>query len=347
MNLTSYLSSILGNHAKKIGLVVCLSVALISPSWGLSLELKKGLGSITILKPALYPETIEVNRNNGRFLVGSFREGAIYEVGEDGLYRELVKDERLNSVLGITVDYSRNVILAANSDIGASIRSQEKGPKTLASVGIYDLTTGNVIDYVNLGHLQPTKDHLVNGITLDSVGNAYVTDSFSSTIYKIDTEGKASVFLKSEKFDGSGISLNGIVYHPDDYLLVIKKNDGALFKIPLSKPDKFTKVNTQRSFIGGDGISLLSNNEIVIVANKASGVNSNSVFLVKSSDNWLSASVSDSYELEDVYPTTGVVKNDKFYVLHSNLDKLIKSPNEARRALKKEATILQVGIVTP
>ncbi len=39
---------------------------------------------ITVHRPALYPETIEFDSSRGKFLVSSFREGAIYAVDGDG-----------------------------------------------------------------------------------------------------------------------------------------------------------------------------------------------------------------------------------------------------------------------
>src|SRR5688572_28549228 len=104
-----------------------------------------------------------------------------------------------------------------------------EGPRRLAGVGIYDLKTGKPLSYVDLGPLAEGP-HLMNGIALDPSGNAYITDSFSPVIYKVTAEGSASIFLRDERFAGKAINLNGVVVHPDGYLLVIKKSDGALFK---------------------------------------------------------------------------------------------------------------------
>ena len=126
------------------------------------------------------------------------------------------------------------------ADCGPSIRTsapasnpQPSGPKALAAVGIYDLSSGKALDYVDLAPLAPAP-HLLNGITVDAAGNAYVTDSFSPNIYKIDAEGRPSLFVHDERFVGAGINLNGIVAHPDGFLLVIKKSDGGLFRHPAS-----------------------------------------------------------------------------------------------------------------
>ena len=93
----------------------------------------------------------------------------------------------------------------------------------------------------------------MNGITVDGAGNAYVTDSFSPVIYKIDPAGVATVFLTDDQFTGAGINLNGIVYHPKGFLLAVKKNSGALYRIPLDDPRRFARVDVAATFVGGTG----------------------------------------------------------------------------------------------
>ena len=104
-----------------------------------------GLKSITIQKPALYPEGIDYNPVTDKFIVGSFRDGGVYEVNLDGSYRQLIEDKRLNSVLAVRVDVVRNKLFVVNSDIGSSINQYSKGPKKLASLGIYELSSGKNI----------------------------------------------------------------------------------------------------------------------------------------------------------------------------------------------------------
>lgn len=269
------------------------------------------LESTTLDKQALYPEGLEFNPLNGRFLVGSFREGAVYEVAPNGELRVLIRDTRLNSVLGIRVDVKRDRLIVANSDVGASIRPYAQGPLKLASVGIYSLSSGERIHFVNLGALKPDEKHLANDIAVDPDGNAYITDSLAAVIYKVETQGKPSVFLESTKFTGKGIGLNGIVYHPSGYLIVAKKNDGVLFKIPVSNPKQFKEIRLPRKLHGADGLILVSDTRLVVVTNRVNGMVSDTVFALESSDQWDSARITDEYALGDVYPTTGVVRDGK------------------------------------
>jgi len=301
--------------------------------------------SLTVHRPALYPETIEYNQRDDKFLISSFREGAIYEVDRAGSATLLVDDPRLCSVLGIAADAARGRLWAVNSDMGASIKPSGVGPKKLAGVGIYDLSTGKPLNYVDLAPLA-AGPHLMNGIAVDSAGNGYVTDSFSPTIYKIDPRGNATVFLKDEQFAGEAINLNGLVVHPDGYLLVIKKSDGALFKVPLARPAQFSKVSISERFVGGDGVTLIGRKDLVLIANRTPATASNAAYSLTSDDGWASAKLSAVQPLGDVYPTTAVLRDGTLYVLHSKLNELIQSPAEQKGQLRMEATIRPIARVT-
>ena len=300
--------------------------------------------SVRVHRAALYPETIEYSKKRDRFLLGSFREGSVYEVDVAGQVSRLVDDDRLCSVLGIAVDGEHGRLWAVSSDLGSGVRPSAAGPKNLAAVGVYDLATGAPIDYVDLAHLAPGP-HLLNGIAVDAAGDAYITDSFSPIIYKVDPQGRASVFVRDERFAGEGINLNGLVVHPDGYLLVVKKSDGALFRVPLAHPEQLSKVDVAQGFIGGDGLLLIGKKELVIIANRTPGAVSNAAFALSSEDGWASAKVDAALPLGDVYPTTAVLRDGRIYVVHTKLDELLRSPPEQRAGLRMEATIEEIGRV--
>jgi hypothetical protein len=309
-----------------------------------AIKLQRSADTLTVHKPALYPETIEYNKKTDRFLVSSFREGAVYEVDGKGDVSRLVDDERLCSVLGIALDVERDRLWAVNANLGASTKACSEGPKKLAAVGIYRLSTGKVIDYVDLAPLSQTP-HLLNGIAVDSAGNAYITDSFSPIIYKVDAHGKATVFLKDERFLGEGVNLNGVVVHPDGYLLVVKKSDGALFRVPLASPSNFARVDIADRFVGGDGLTLVGKRELVVIANETPGVASNVAFSLSSEDGWISAKLYAVQRLGTEYPTTGVVRDGNIYVVQSKLNELIQASPDQKVQLRQEAIIRRIGTV--
>ncbi|MBV1908200.1 MAG: SMP-30/gluconolactonase/LRE family protein [Kangiellaceae bacterium] len=298
---------------------------------------------ITVNDPTIFPESIIYDSKSKRFLISSFRQGTIYEVSNDGQTKALIEDDRLCSVLAIRIDTNRDRLYATNSDMGACTKPTRNGPKKVAALAVYQLSTGQPVGYYDLAKLLPKNSHLANGLTLDSEGNVYITDSFSPTIYRVDTKGTISVFLNDVEFEGQGINLNGIVFHPDGYFLTIKKSTGELYKIPLDAPQNFTKVKSRRKLVGGDGLVLASNNQLAVIANQASGVSANAVFTIKSNDNWISYTVTDKVYIGDVYPTTGTIKNEELYVIHSNINKLLSASERNKVKIRIQAKIKRFG----
>lgn len=300
---------------------------------------------VTINEPTIFPESITYNSKSKRFLISSFRHGAIYEVNPDGQTTQIVSDNRLCSVLGIRIDLSLDRLYATNSDLGACTKPTKEGVKKTAALAIYQLSNGQPIDYIDLSELLPNDAHLANGLTLDNKGNVYITDSFSPTIYKVDNKGNASVFINNKEFLGEGINLNGIVFHPDGYLLTVKKSTGELFKIPTDNPNGFTKVQSDTKLVGGDGVILGSNKELIVIANQALGVNNNSAYSLKSYDNWGSFTVTGRYKFGDVYPTTATIKDKKIFAVHSNINKLVAAPIGKKHTIKQSALIKEIGVL--
>lgn len=60
--------------------------------------------TITINRPALYPESMTYDAVGRRFIVGSLTAGAIGQVTADGTYTLLTDDEQLVSTIGLLVD---------------------------------------------------------------------------------------------------------------------------------------------------------------------------------------------------------------------------------------------------
>lgn len=265
----------------------------------------------------LYPEGITFDANTDQFLVSSMRHGKIGRVSRDGVYHAFINDPILVSSVGMHIDSARNRLLVAVSDPGVAITTKIETQSKLAGLAIYDLKSGKRLAYHDLGGLS-NGVHFANDITVDTEGNIYVTDSFSPIVYKIGKQGKPSIFVQSDFFMGEGFNLNGIVYHPDGYLISAKSNSGELFKISL-KGD-VTKIKIQQSFNGGDGLILMLDGSLAIIQN------SGKISRLISSDNWVSATVSQTLKTGLEFPTTGVLVGKNLYVLNAKLGELF-DPN--------------------
>lgn len=284
---------------------------------------------VTFTQAGLYPEGTQYDDDNDRFLVSSQTAGRIGQVKDDGTYSQFADDAQLVSTIGLRLDQAggRNRLFAAVSDPGYNTaRTTADTRRKLAAVAIFNANTGAKTNYVDLGGLRPNAAaHFANDIAVDGAGNAYVTDSFAPIIYKIDAQGVASVFLENAALaaPSGAFGLNGIVYHPDGYLLVAKSDEGAIFKVPLATPSSFTKVTaTGLTLTGDDGLQLTDNNTLLVVCN-AQG----QVYRLSSTDGFASVSRTGSFATGAVYPTTLARRDGQSYVLYSYLNALQQMQN--------------------
>jgi hypothetical protein len=139
-----------------------------------------------------------------------------------------------------------------------------------------------------------------------------VTDFMGNKIWKLDPEGEPLGAIKNATFvqrpGMNFVGLNGIVYHPNGYLLVVHTSGGDLFKVD-PKTGSVHVVDVRGSLKQGDGLELLSPTRLV-----AAGMPSR---LVESSDDWKTASVTGRY----VGPmhrigSSATVKDGDVYINH-------------------------------
>lgn len=109
--------------------------------------------------------------------------------------------------------------------------------------------------------------------------------------------------------------LNGIVYHPDGFLIVIHMCSGNLFKIDIRKEEEEVKLIELRggsSVSLGDGLALLSPTKLVVAGNPYP-----SARLVESSDGWETASVAAKFNGPTYrVATAATVKDGRVYLSH-------------------------------
>lgn len=287
---------------------------------------------VSFKNTALYPEGVDWDAANNRFMVTSIHKGLVGTVTEDGTYKVFAQDPRMVSAVGIRIDAGRDRVLVCNSDPGASKYSSPKTTGKLAALAVFQLSTGKIIKYIDLAK-GLEGSHFCNDIVIAKDGTAYISDSFSTIIYKVTPDYKASIFLNNKRFSGVGFNLNGLVIK-DNYLLVDKFNEGLLFKVPLDKPEAFTQVRLEGGFNGADGLLWAPDGTLVMISNDSGhagskpAIKTDKVFKLTSSDNWKSAKVVGSADTGDVFATTGVVKDGEIYVVYAMLHVLFNPKTE-------------------
>lgn len=152
-------------------------------------------------------------------------------------------------------------------------------------------------------------------VAVDTEGKAYVTDTKGNQIWKVGVNGELLYSIKSPLFVPKEwyynlVGLNGIVYHPNGYLLVVHTLSGNLFKVEIGKGDKVKPVKIiGSSLMFGDGLDLLSPTKLVVAAT--------TVKLVESTDDWETARVvGKSKGMGHRIITASTVKEGKVYLSH-------------------------------
>lgn len=151
---------------------------------------------------------------------------------------------------------------------------------------------------------------------MDAEGNAYVTDAKGSKIWKVGAAGEFLATIRSPLFAAKEwyknlVGLNGIVYHPNGYLIVIHTFSGNLFKVESGNGNHEVKLIEMvgESLLFGDGLELLSPTKLVVAGNPSR--------LVESSDDWKTAAVVGKFKGPAHRLTTAAtVKDGKVYLNH-------------------------------
>ena len=217
-----------------------------------------GVQQINFTSQNLFPEGVVYDPFNDRFYVSSVTTGDIGIVTSDGNYTPFITDPALTATTGLEIDKARKLLYVSNSP---------------GSVGVYDINSGERINFINLASLVPGARVFVNDIALDPQGNAYVTNSLSPVIYKITPDGIATIFFQEPALAlaPGQFGFNGIEYGNGGYLLVSYTNNNQIIKIPVSEPSVYSVVTLNAALNRPDGLLLSKDGKQLIVVNNAGG----------------------------------------------------------------------------
>ncbi|GAB3951785.1 SMP-30/gluconolactonase/LRE family protein [Spirosoma harenae] len=262
-----------------------------------------------------YPEGIAYSGQLEKFVISSVTQGKVGTVGADGVYAELLSDPGLISVNGLKVAGDR--LLVTNNDQGASDKSTPQTIRQTAELFVFSISTRQLERKIDLDDLLPAAEpNFANDLTLAPDGTVYVTDSFSPVIYKVTSSGVASVLVRDNiRFSSPTFGLNGIVYHPDGYLIVANTGQGKLYKVDLQSGNAVTEI-VGTGPLPGDGLTLLNNNLYVVT-----GSGSRVARLI-SNDNWQSAVVAQIDPNGYNQATTNVAVNNQIFTINARIGEI-------------------------
>ena len=274
--------------------------------------------NIKFESPELYPEGVAYDAKEKLFYVSSARLGTVGKVDMAGKYSILYTDTAHKSSYGMKVHPDGRRLFVCISDANYSKFSDPSTYRSMARLISIDLRTGKKLSDTDLSRLVPGK-HFANDVAFDKEGNAYVTDSFANAIYKVSSGQKATVFAKSDLFKTEGAGLNGIVVHPNGYLLVASSGKGCVFKIDLKDPTVIQMVKVDQFFPGADGLAF-DGKSLSLVQN--GGVNK--IFKLESKDDFVTAEPIAATAASQLFgfPSTATLDGTSVWVIDAKFNQL-------------------------
>jgi CubicO group peptidase (beta-lactamase class C family)/sugar lactone lactonase YvrE len=206
-----------------------------------------------------FPEGIAFDEATGDFYVGSTIDGTIYRGNvETGTVGVFLPGQPGRVALGLALD-GRGRLFVAGGQTGA--------------IAIYDTATGQLLLEAANG-LAPNT--FLNDVAVSPTGDAYVTDSFNPTLYRVPSTTipagvgtpapapttdplEVAVDFTTTGFNlvQPGFNANGIVATPDGrYLLLVQTNTGSLFRVDTTTGETIQVDLGAGSLSGGDGLAL-------------------------------------------------------------------------------------------
>lgn len=282
--------------------------------------------NIVVNNIAQNPEGIEYDKNDNTFLLSSLNAKPIIKINPDGSFVPFTSGEKFPlSTAGLQIDYKYNRLLVAGFN-GTELFDKDPSTKGTAFLRIYDLKTGKLKQDINLSFLAPQANaYFANDVAVDNDGNVYISDWYAKVVYKVDINGKASIFWKNNFSKVNG-GPNGLDVHPDGYLIVSLLNvnekwqyaDYALVKIPLNNPKNSHYINIKNTgFSGFDGMVIKENGNIVGITNNQKSPGGNKLIELSSDSNWDYAKIVKSKAITPS-TTVAVTSDNKNYVIEQD-----------------------------
>ncbi|MGZ3688321.1 MAG: SMP-30/gluconolactonase/LRE family protein [Bdellovibrionota bacterium] len=218
------------------------------------------VSSIALIGSGLYPESLAYRPSTQTLYVGGDGDGSIQTVSRDGksaLLQQPGTDGR-EGTLGVKIDEERDRLWVVD----------------VKTVSIYTLSTNTLLRKAALSEAAQVAKPGLNDLAIDpKTGDAYITDSFNPSIYRV-----SGVSLALSKWrdvstvpfneqDGVAYNLNGIVFSPDlKSLISVKTNDGTLWNIPLDGSE-ISQIPTTALLLRGDGLAWGKGQQLYVARN--------------------------------------------------------------------------------
>ena len=219
------------------------------------------IDSVLIPGESSYPESISVGSDGSLYISGTVSGSVFKAAACTDQAAALGSIPQPYSVVGVRVDEARKLVWACGTDFNGY-----GNPKLFA----LDLTSGTV----KATHALQLEAGLCNDMVFDAAGNVYVTESFSSQVFRVaaadvlsDTE--APVWLSDPSMLGlpNDFGLNGIAIH-DSTLWIVNSSTGKLYQVGIDadgSAGEVAELAVTPALSRPDGIALRDSGELLVI----------------------------------------------------------------------------------
>ncbi|WP_433514842.1 hypothetical protein ACQP2T_03980 [Nonomuraea sp. CA-143628] len=302
-------------------------------------QTRRAASTIEAKGPGVFPHSADYYPGSRKFVTGSLAHSTISSVDQKGKVRTIIDDKKLVSVQAVRIDTRGNRILAGNVDYGTAERSTDATKFKVAGVAAYQIGSGRRLWYADLNKVaKDDKQHLVADVTVAPNGTAYAVDQLSSTIFRIDRKGRASILVSHKLLAGNvdvpnflnNVGMSAVAWVPGN-ILIVAKADGSLVRVPVDNPKKATKVKLSKDLKAlTAGIRVLPDKSLAVVSSGLLSGKAAVVQRVSPDRNWKSATVKVTDTVTD--PVTSSVTpgpGGRTYALSGGLAALLAGkPND-------------------
>jgi Cu-Zn family superoxide dismutase len=202
-----------------------------------------------LIGDAVYPEGVAFDRPTNSFFVSSTRDGTLFRASlsdpQAAIFSEAGADGR-NVAIGLAVDSTNRRLWVAG---GPSQR-----------IFVYNIDSGALIKQFEL---PSAENSFINDVAVDTIGNAYFTDSGVSRLFKVSGSSSgvgnsAEIILDPAEagvpYD-SVFNLNGLAVTPDNQQIILAHSTQPKLFLFTINSGEVVEIDLDEG-VGGDGIWL-------------------------------------------------------------------------------------------
>jgi outer membrane protein assembly factor BamB len=259
----------------------------------------------------LIPEGIAIDAKTGVIYISSINKHKIIAIDENGKVTDFITPDQDGFMegLGMKVDSNRSWLWA--------LSVLREGNQFHSKVHAFDLETGKTVQQYAI---QDTLPHLFNDLVIAPDGNLFISDTYFSSVYKLDPQAKTlELFVQSPLLRYP----NGLAFGNNRFYLATYRNGLVQLDTATKEITKVAGIEDTTISMGLDGLAVFGNS-IFGVYNIGEDSSKNCLVqyvLSDEGDSVLVERLVDQGHPLFADPTTAAVYKNKLYVIaNSHLD---------------------------